>query len=83
MALAATRSSDAKRSSEQLREVVQGDEAPFVAFIEGEAGIGKTALLEAIKARGVGAGSAGAAGAADRGRGGELVRGARRPAARR
>src|SRR5829696_6022536 len=33
---------------EQLRAVVQGDEAPFVAFIEGEAGIGKTALLEAV-----------------------------------
>ena len=33
---------------EQLRAVVQGDEAPFVAFVEGEAGIGKTALLEAV-----------------------------------
>jgi len=33
---------------EQLRAVVLGDELPIVAFVEGEAGIGKTALLETV-----------------------------------
>ena len=33
---------------ERLREVVRGPGAPCVAFIEGEAGVGKTALLEAV-----------------------------------
>ena len=32
---------------EQLREVMCGFTRPCVAFVEGEAGVGKTALLEA------------------------------------
>jgi DNA-binding CsgD family transcriptional regulator len=35
---------------ERLRQVVQAEENPSVAFIEGDAGVGKTALLEAIVA---------------------------------
>jgi DNA-binding CsgD family transcriptional regulator len=34
----------------QLREVVRGAGGPCIAFIEGEAGVGKTALLEAVTA---------------------------------
>ena len=34
----------------QLREVVHGDGPPFAAFLEGDAGVGKTALLEAVVA---------------------------------
>ena len=42
---------------ERLRQVVQGENAPFAAFIEGEAGIGKTALLETIKGEASAAGT--------------------------
>ena len=30
--------------------MVQGEEAPYAAFVEGDAGVGKTALLEAVVA---------------------------------
>ena len=33
---------------ERLREVVRGPGSPCVVFLEGEAGVGKTALLEAV-----------------------------------
>jgi DNA-binding CsgD family transcriptional regulator len=35
---------------EQLREILQGDDPPFAVFIEGDAGVGKTALLDAVAA---------------------------------
>jgi DNA-binding CsgD family transcriptional regulator len=35
----------------QLREIVQGAGAPFAVFIEGDAGVGKTALMESVVAR--------------------------------
>ena len=55
----------------QLREIVQGAGAPFAVFIEGDAGVGKTALMDSVVAR---TGVVGAAGKAQRGRGGELLR---------
>ena len=42
---------------QQLRDVVQREERPLVAFVEGEAGVGKTALLEAIVAEAAETGS--------------------------
>ena len=42
---------------ERLREVVSGPGAPCVAFVEGEAGVGKTALLEAVTAEAAAAGA--------------------------
>ena len=33
---------------EQLREVIEGAARPVVAFVEGDAGVGKTALLETV-----------------------------------
>ena len=35
---------------EQLRRLARGEARPLVAFIEGDAGVGKTALLEAVAA---------------------------------
>ena len=35
---------------EQLREVIDGGGPPYAAFVEGDAGVGKTALLEAVVA---------------------------------
>jgi hypothetical protein len=34
----------------QLREVIHGSGPPYAAFVEGDAGVGKTALLEAVVA---------------------------------
>jgi DNA-binding CsgD family transcriptional regulator len=42
---------------ERLRQVAQGDGSRLVAFVEGEAGVGKTALLEAIVAEAEDAGA--------------------------
>lgn len=35
----------------QLREIVHGAGAPFAVFIEGDAGVGKTALMDSMVAR--------------------------------
>ena len=42
---------------QRLRDVVQRRERPLVAFVEGEAGVGKTALLEAVVEEAAEAGS--------------------------
>ena len=49
------RSSGGKRSSSGCARWCTGDEPPFVAFVEGDAGVGKTALLEAVVGRRAGA----------------------------
>ena len=56
--MAATRTIVGREAElERLRQLVQGDEAPFVAFVVGEAGIGKTALLDTLVAEAVAAGT--------------------------
>ena len=65
---------------QRLRDCLQGPERPVVAFLEGDAGVGKTALLEADRGGGGDSRHPCAAGLAHRGRGGQLVRCARRSA---